>query len=169
MAQYIYIWMTVAVLAALAELISPGGRQGRLTGHVRFIAGLCVLVALLPAVKEGISRVKTFGEDGYEIILPDGKQDYGAYFEEGLEGITREQCEKWVYDVLEGHFAIQREDVGVLITVNTPETGYPEITGVSICLYGKAMLKDPHEIQRYIEACLGVPCTISVDLKKVSG
>ena len=165
MSQYVYAWITVAVLATLSELMISGGQQGKTAGHLRFVAGLCVLVAMLPAVKAGIYRLYEIADGAYEIQLPggeDGENDYNGYFSENILSITREQYEVWIYDALEREFALS--DGRVVAVVHMQETGgVPALAAVDICLMGTGILKNPHEIEAYVERQLSVPCTVSVD------
>lgn len=168
MGQYIYAWIIVAVLAALSELISPSGGQGKMTGHMRFIAGLCILAALLPTVKEGVLFLKDLGESGYESVMPelpsDGDHSYDAYFYDHLSGMTKEGAEAWVYDTLSERFSVDRQDCRVLVAVESGAEGVPVIASVNISLSGKGILANPHKIEAYVTEQLSVPCTVSADL-----
>ena len=118
MRQYIYAWITVAVLATLSEMMIPGGRQGKTAGHFRFVAGLCVLIAMLPTVKEGLSRVYSVADGSYELMLPSDEaydQNYEAFFSDHMEAITREQYEAWVYDALLREFSLPEDEVMAVI------------------------------------------------------
>ncbi len=165
MAQYVYAWITVAVLAVLSELLLPGGKSGKMAGHMRFLAGLCVLIALLPVIKDGVIRLRDMAEGNYELALPEGeKGDYEACFRENLAHLTQEQYEAWVYDTLQREFSIGQENCIAEVSVEDHGNGVPVITAVSIRLSGKAILKDPRRIESRISTALSAPCTVSVDL-----
>lgn len=167
MAQYVYAWITVAVLSVLSELLLPGGKGGKMAGHMRFLAGLCVLIALLPVVKDGLAHLRDLAEGDYEIVLPEGeKGDYEACFRESLADLTKEQYEVWVYDTLQREFAIDKENCVAEVTVAHHGDGVPSITAVFISLSGKAILKDPRQIESRIGTALSVPCMVSVDLNE---
>ncbi len=166
MSHYIYAWISVAVLATLAELMVPGGQQGKTVGHLRFVAGLCVLIALLPTLKEGVSRLYEITEGSYDITLPEGEdaaEVYDAYFSDNMAAITREQYEAWVYGALSQAFSLSRDQVWAVIHMRAEE-GLPELVSVEICLIGTGILKNPHQIKAYMEEHLSVPCTVSASL-----
>lgn len=169
MSEYIYAWISVAVLAALAELMLPGGKSGKTAGHMRFLAGLCILAALIPTVVEGVERLQALSEEDLLGILSseDIKADYEARFDEQLSTMTREQCETWVYAALEERFSVSREQCYVEAVVDVTDEGVPRILSVAVCLYGTAGLKDPHSIERYLSSQLSVPCTVAVDFDGV--
>lgn len=166
MSQYIYAWISVAVLATLSELMVPGGQQGKTTGHLRFVAGLCVLIALLPTVKEGVSRLYELSDGAYDITFPEGEnvaEGYDAFFSDKMADITRDQYEAWIYDALAQEFSLSEDQALTVIHMNEAE-GLPVLASVEICLIGTGILKNPHQIKTYMEAHLSVPCTVSADL-----
>ena len=166
MNEYIYAWITVALLAVLAELLLPGGRNGKLAGHVRFLAGLCILAALVPTVKEGINRLSDLADGDQVLTFPsiEAGQDYDAYFSDHLSDMTKEKCEAWVYEALQKHFSLPRDQCLVLVTVEADDKGLPLVASVEICLYGTAILVNSHSIETFISTQLSTPCTVSVDL-----
>ena len=55
MNTYILSLLAASLAAAVVELITPKGEGGRLVSHVRMVAGLFLLVALLAPLREGIT------------------------------------------------------------------------------------------------------------------
>ncbi len=166
MNEYIYAWITVALLAVLAELLLPGGKSGKMAGHMRFLAGLCILAALVPTVKEGIARLNDLADGDHAMTFPsvEAGRDYDAYFSDHLSDMTKEECEAWVYEALQKHFSLPRDKCFAVVTVETDDKGIPLVASVEICLYGTAMLANPHSIESYISTQLSAPCIVSVDL-----
>ena len=165
MGQYVYSWITVAVLAALAELLLPGGKGGKTAGHVRFLAGICILAALIPAVKESAIRIEDLMENKDEWSIPSGDatQNYTSHFEEQLSQITKEAWETQVYEFLRDEFFISREDCVVSAVVEKQADGMVAVTQITVYLSGKAVLVSPRQIRSRIEARWSVPCDVSSD------
>lgn len=165
MSQYIYAWIAVAVLAALSELLIPGGKSGKLAGHIRFLTGLCLVVAFLPAAQKGVSLFQDIKDmDLSSLTASDQAASYQTDFQNSLQQMTQEACESWVYSTLEETFSVKREDCTVVAAVASDGQEIPEITSVSIMLRGQAIKENPHSIEAYIEGKLSVPCTVSVEL-----
>lgn len=166
MNDYLYAWITVAVLAAIAELLAPGGKSGKLTGYLRFLAGLCILLAFLPTIKEGVKLLTNMKDGDLDTWLSgsDMTEDYEACFNESLCGLTREQCEGWIYDTLRTEFSINREDCLAQVTVVESEDGIPSVTKVSIVLSGRAVAKDPFPIRNRMSSAFSAPCEVAVDV-----
>ncbi|MBE6557979.1 MAG: hypothetical protein E7661_03080 [Ruminococcaceae bacterium] len=165
MASYIYTWITVAFLAALAELMAPGGPGGKLTGHLRFVAGLCVLLALLPAVREGVAKLQDLADNAYDLsVSEDAEKDYQQQFQASLTDMTADACESWVMTALETYFSISKDKCRVSVSVILDHNDTPSLSSVEICLLEEAILKNPHSIEKYITGQLSVPCTVRVEL-----
>ncbi len=170
MGQYVYSWITVAVLAVLAEMLLPGGKGGRTSGHVRFLAGICILAALIPTVRESVIRIEELMENKDEWSIPsdDATQNYTARFEEQLSKITKEAWEAQVYDLLRDEFSVPREACLVSATVEKQADGAVTVSRISIRFSGKAVLVSPRQIRSRVEARLSVPCDVSADLSGIS-
>ncbi len=165
MKEYLYAWICVAVLAALAEWILPPGAQAKTTGYVRFIIGLTLIVALLPVAREGLEHVENWrdggsGGDLWEEPVAD------PYFHEYLSELTANTCKDWVLETLMSRFGVSASQCEVAVAVSVGEDDVPKITEVQICLYGKEIFKNPHEIGAYVEGKLSVPCVVSVGMRK---
>lgn len=167
MKTYIYSLILVAVLAALVEMLLPDGQEGRMSGHIRLITGMCILLALLPPLRQGVLFLGDLADGSYELTLPDGAEaqgeaGYESVFDGYLSDISRKQTEAWAYEVLSEVFGISKENVRVTVTASAGEGNVPVLENIHVVLSGKAILKNPHEIEAYIAARLGCPCDVSV-------
>lgn len=159
MAPYIISWILVALLSAIAEFLTP---VGRLRGHIRYVAGLCILVALIPPLAQGLDAMTDLADRLPEEIPMTEAIGYQAYFMEYLSDLTAEEYQNWLGDRLHEVYGISREDCG--ITVEMREEGdLPMPASVHIGLRGKAVLTDPHALEGYVEKALGTSCTVYVE------
>ncbi len=167
MKEYIYAWILVAVLSALAEWMLPGGVNSKMSGAFRFLVGLCLILAFLPVAHEGIDRIRSFGEsdiyDGWEEGEPSAAE---PYFHEYLTEITSDTCKKWVLETLVSRFGVSAAQCEVTVTVSVGANDVPEISEVYICLYGNEIFKNPHEIEAYVEEKLSASCLVSVGMRR---
>ena len=58
MKSYILTLLSASLAASVVELLAPNGEGGRLASHIRMIAGLFLLVALLTPLREGIRLLR---------------------------------------------------------------------------------------------------------------
>ena len=164
MKGYLYAWVCVALLSAVAEWILPLGNPNGTPRYVHFIIGLCLTVALLPLVREGMERIGSLYADMEQEGDWENQSSSDAYFQEYVSGVTAECCQGWVREALSTHFHIADSLFEVAIEVSVGEENLPQITEVQICLYGKEIFQNPHEIEAYFEKALSVPCRVSVGI-----
>jgi len=158
--SYIISWILVAILSALAEFLIPGGRGGKLTGYVRYVAGLCILISLVPTISEGVGYIRDLSTDvSMNLIFDEAYADHHLHFMSYLSEVTQEEYETWLLNTLEEQFGITREDCEITVTMDQ-EGEVPMLASVGIGLSGKALLVDPHRIEGYVREKLSVACTV---------
>ncbi len=168
MAPYILTLLVASLAAAVVELLAPRGEGGRLAGHVRMIAGLFLLVALLDPLQKGIELLQSAadGELTEDILsaLPDDTPiDYESTFHAGLSAVGARETEAWVSSTLASSFSVPATDAIVAAVCETVDGGLI-ITEVRIALSGSSLLTNPHPIETYFEEQLGCPCYVTVSL-----
>lgn len=166
MSTYILSLLSASLAAAVVELLSPKGEGGRLTAHIRMVAGLFLLVALLNPLKEGIELLRE-AVDGdltarLEAMLPENiPADYEAVFGDTLTAVSRDEAEAFVVSALETEFGIPPS--GCTVSVSCAyEDGVLTVTEARIALRGKYMTHDPHPIEVYFAERLCCPCYVTV-------
>ena len=161
----LYALIATAVAATLVELIAPQGEGGRRGGQVRLIAGLCILIALIQPLREGITLLRAVAEGNLSEMIPDmelpSEEEYGSVWADTLEGLGEQEVASWVEGVLGREFGINPDNRRVqVICENTDSTLC--VREVRIALWGAAIWKDPHAIEAYVSERLFCPCTVSV-------
>ena len=166
MNAYILTLLAASLAAAVAELLAPKGEGGRLSSHVRMIAGLFLLVALLEPLGEGIRLLRDTADGDLaarvEDLIPDGVEtDYGVVFGDSLAAMGKEEVSSWVTETLNTRFGIPSEGCTVSVSCSYGEETLT-VTDVRICLTGRYVLQDPHPIESYVSRQLDCPCYVTV-------
>lgn len=167
MTPYILSLLVASLAAALVELLAPRGEGGRLAAHVRMLAGLFLLVALLSPLQKGIALLRTAAEEGVnddfiaDYVPEITPGDYQATFGESVSTISGQQVESWVVDTLSSDFDIPAADCTVQAVCRT-ESGTLTLEEVRIALHGTAALRDPHPIEKQVSDTLACPCYVTV-------
>lgn len=175
MTSYLYTLLATALVAAVAELLLPRG--GRTGGAVRLLGGLCLLVALITPLGEGLTFLRSVAEEGMEAALwedvgGDGNAptpaDPSALWGETLSVLTEEAAISAVKEHLESRFSIPPEGCRVAVTVTAlPPTNDPEgiplptLTEVRVTLLGVYLTRDPYAIETALSARFG--CEVRVE------
>jgi hypothetical protein len=166
MTTYVYTLLVSALAAALVELISPKGEGGKLASSIRMLAGLCLLVALLSPLREGLRLLESFRDgslsDDVEALLPESVlPDYGEVFGDTLTAVTEQEVEAWVQSLLVSSYGIPAEGCTVSALCDY-DAETVTVTEVRIALLGKYALTDPHPMESAVTQALGCPCYVTV-------
>ena len=166
MKAYILTILSASLVAAVIELLTPKGEGGRIAAHVRLIAGLFLLVALLNPLREGILYLKSAAEgnltDRLAEVLPESSaEDYEEVFLGVLTDAGALETEAWVLSALETVFHIPPTACTVE-AICEAEGNALALREVRIALSGEYMWEDPHPIEAYISAQLQCPCYVTV-------
>lgn len=157
---------SAALIASLAELLTPRGEGGRSVAYVRMIAGLFLLVALLDPLKQGINILRDTAEGELaarvEALLPEADPaDYGEAFSDTLTAISRREAERFVRERMESEFGIPPE--GYTLSVSCEGAGETVIfTETRISLQGAYVWEDPVPLEKYFAERLACPCFVTV-------
>ena len=166
MNAYILTILAASLAAAIIELLSPKGEGGRIASHVRTVAGLFLLVALLGPLREGILFLRSAAEgnltDRLASMTPDvSPEAYEEAFRDTLVGIGKEETEAWVLSALHTVFGIPSTGcIGAAVCETEGNT--LDLREVRISLCGEYVLENPHPIETYIVSQLQCPCYVTV-------
>ncbi len=164
MGEYVYALMLVGVSAAMVELLSLGGEGSRMRGHLKLVAGLCVLVACIRPMQEGVVYLKELVNRDTSMLLPQeqpGGEAYRHIWDDYMGDMSCQEVRAWTQTTLHEVFSISAEESEVEVTIEMRE-GVPYLSDVYISLWGKAILKNPHQIEMHISSALGCPCYVYV-------
>jgi len=138
-----------------------------MAAHVRMVAGLYLLVALLNPLREGIRLLRSMADGDLasrvESLIPsDVETDYNGVFGDSLTTIGAGEICSWVTDVMETRFGIPPEGCVVWASCAYAEDTLT-VTEVRISLQGSYALRDPHPIEAYFAEQLDCPCYVTVE------
>ena len=164
--SYVTTILAAALSAAVVELLAPRGEGARIAAHVRMIAGLFLLVALLQPLKEGILILRS-AMDGNptdrisDMLSTHTSGNYEDAFYDTVAGIGKEKTEDWVRSALQSSFGIPTSGCRVQAVCDAAGEGVA-LTELRISLHGKYALENPHPIEAYMSEQLGCPCYVTV-------
>lgn len=167
MKPYILSLLSASLVAALVELIVPKGEGGRMASHIRMVAGLYLLVALLNPLREGISLLRSMADGDLvsrvESLIPsDMETDYNGVFGDGLTAIGAEEICSWMTETMETRFGIPPEGCKAWASCAYSDDVLT-VTEVRISLQGSYALRDPYPIEAYFTEQLDCPCYVTVE------
>ena len=171
MSAYVLTLLSASVAVCVIELLLPKGDGGRVAAHVRLVAGLFLLVALLNPLREGLLLLRSAATGELGELLEDrlppipSAEVYGEAFGDTLSEVGRQEVEAWALETLELVFAVPAEGCAVEAVCEAEgnaETPTLTLRELRIGLRGKHALQDPHPVEDYFSERLGCPCFVTV-------
>ncbi len=167
MKTYILTLLAASIAAAVIQLLAPKGEGGKLGEHIRMVAGLFLLVALLTPLKDGIALLRSAAEgelsEHLTVSVSDGVLgDYEAVFGAALSSVGQNEVKAWVVSELESRFGIPPSGCRVSVTCIVEEE-LLSVCEVRIALRGEYVTQAPHPIESRVTEALGCPCYVTVE------
>ncbi len=162
--HYILSLTAASIAAVVVELLAPRGEGGRLASSVRMTAGLFLLVALLSPLRAGLELLTGLAEGSLELPAAE-TVDYGSTWQGALVAMGERELVAWAVDALYADFSVPPAHAEVIpVFAEDGDALPPPLSELCIVLHGASVLEDPHPIEEYFTAALGVPCRVTVAL-----
>lgn len=171
----LYPLLLLLLGAGILEYLLPAeGSGGKTSAAYRAVAGLCILLAMLKPLTQGLSLLHDLsagGTDGLrgrleqmDILPPEDTSAGEKKLADRLAEAGASQVEEWVYAALDSTFGIpaRHATVTACVSVDLSDGEYVRLEQVYICLSGSAALRNPHDIESWFSDALGCPVTLSV-------
>ena len=163
MNKYLISIITVSICIGIYNIIAP--QFHAIEKYTKVIGMLVVLCTIISPVKE---LIKVFEENGFENIKESiGDYDNGEYdeyneiFKEYLNSFSIEEIRNDIYYVLDEKFEISNNDSEIEIFTDFVD-GNLTISKIQILLKGKAIFKNPYQIEEYFSNQLSCDCQVLI-------
>ena len=162
MKEYVYALILVAVMAAVAELLTDGTGA---SGAVRLVAGVCVLTALIQPLSDGVRwlRGSAVEENWSEwLSVPKADVDADAVFSEQLGTLSEQAVVNEAKRLMRENFGIPSDQCRVVADVSVLD-GVTQIQRITVVLSGSSVLKNPRNVKAFMEQTFGGECVVAVE------
>ena len=151
---YIYSLILTALVTVIVELITPSASAT--SRQVNFVCGLCIAVALIMPVKEGVEWLIAAQHEGFFDIGGDHVliEDYDDAFSEQINKLSEDELKR----VLCERFDISSENVDVRLILDEDYN----IGQITVILSGKGIFANPHELINYLENTYGCEAEVAI-------
>ncbi len=153
--EYFSTVIGVAVICSICALISPDGGAP----YVKLVGGLCVLCVLISPLSSIIENTVDHIEDEnfFEDMYGDASvfENVEDIFDKALADASEGEIESGLKSLICRTFELREEDVEVYVALDEGS-----LSDASVCLAGRAVFADPHEIIKYVEEMLSCRCEI---------
>ena len=164
MKSYFIALLSASLLAALVGILSPEGEKGSLAKHMRLICSLFLICVLIMPLKDALSDLKGLIGGGLDLSLPslDEQPSYEDRMEEALHDASTSYFTDMLTRMLEEQFEISTGEVRCIV-VWSEEDGTLRPQRITVVLSGRAIWKNPQEIEVFVSELLGCPCASAIE------
>ncbi len=164
MRNYLIALLSASLLAALIGVLSPSGEKGALEKHMRLISVLFLICVLIAPAKSALKGLEGLISGDIVPSLPDygDRPSYEDQMEEALGEASTAYFTEMLTQMLEEQFEIASGEVRCIVAWSE-EDGTLKPTQVTVVLSGKAIWKNPQDMESFVEGLLHCPCTSAIE------
>ena len=164
MKNYFLTLIAASLVAVLVGILSPDGERVGIAKHMKLLTSLFLVCVLINPLQSGIVGLQKLMNG--ELSLPEldgsGQEDHLQQMEDVLNGASVNYFCDMLTETIEGQFSIEKGSVRCL--VEWEQTGETLTPGrVTVILSGKAIWKDPREIEAFVSELLGCECVTAIE------
>lgn len=159
MREYLMSLIMAALTVGLIGVLVPERDSGGIRRYVTFAGSLCVLILLISPVVRALDFVGELTDGGFDISFENNTEQYEEQFKQYISSLSEESMGAELVSVICEKFDISGEECHVKVDTYEAD-GEPAIGRVTVILSGKAIFRDPYEIEQYITGLLGCECSV---------
>lgn len=159
MREYLMSLIMAALIVGLIGVLVPEGDGGGLRRYVTFVGCLCVLILLISPITRVLGFVGELSDGGFDISFDKQRDEYDERFKQYIMSLGEESITAELTDIICEKFDISEQECHVKVDTYDAQ-GQMAIGCVTVILSGKAIFRDPYEIEQYITDLLGCECAV---------
>ena len=159
MREYLMSLIVASLIVGLIGVLVPEGDGGGLRRYVTFTGSLCVLILLISPVTRVLGFVSELSDGGVDVSFENRADEYDEQFKQYITSLGEESITSELTDIICKQFDISDKECHVKVDTYDAQ-GEMAIGHVTVILSGKAIFRDPYEIEQYITELLGCECTV---------
>lgn len=157
MREYLMSIITAALIVGLVGALVPEG--GDLHRYVTFAGSLCVLILLISPITRVLGFVGELTDGGIDLPLENSTEQYEEQFLQYITSLGNESIATELAGMICERFDIAEQECHVKVDTYEAQ-GEMAIGRVTVILSGKAIFRDPYEIEQYITDLIGCECAV---------
>ena len=165
MKEYFISVLAASLIAALIGILTPDGEKNGTSKLLKFLTSLfliCVLVAPLTDLVCSLQKLA----DG-EINLPDIEEELKPNYEqqrdEALSSASKTYFTQALTQMLEQEFSIASGEIRCIVVWEQTDNGEERPARITLVLSGKAVWKDPKQMEAFVTELLGCECISAIE------
>ena len=166
MTTYLTTLITASLTISLVTLLSPQGERAGIAKHMRLLTGLFLICLLISPMCRIIEEL--YNADGGTLQIPGIEQDqpskdsYQEQLDQAMRQASTSYFTQMLTQMIESQFAISEGNIRCTVEWDrNEETSIPK--RITVVLSGKAIWKDPREIEAFVTNLIGCECVSAIE------
>jgi len=158
---YILSIFATAILITVVDILAPSG--GGLSKHLRLVSSLVLVCVLISPTVSLAQKLQDFANGDWNFEIEGDVEDhYSEELQNALDGASLEYFAGMLEQTLCEEVAIAEDELRVQIEwIGDGENLRPQ--KVTVVLSGKAIWKNPAQIEEYVTSLLGCACVSAIE------
>lgn len=151
--RYVYSLILTALVTVIIELLMPN--DSATSRQINFICGLCITVALILPVKDGILWLIDAQNKDFSFVSDEASpEDYSDVLSEQISKLSADELKRLVSE----KFDIPSDCIDAHMHFNESHS----LEKITIILHEKGVFINPHRIMDYLESTFNCPAEVAV-------
>ena len=161
--SYVLSIFATALLITVVDILAPIGAGSGLSKHLKLVTSLVFVCVLISPTVSLAQRLMELANGNLDFEIEEDMEDYYSNeLQNVLDDASRQYFEEMLTDTLCKEFEIVEDDIRIHVAWDdTDESLRPQ--KVTVILSGKAIWKDPAQIEAYVTSLLGCVCATAIE------
>lgn len=160
--SYILSLIATVFVATLVGILAPSG-DGGLARHLRLLTSLVLICVLISPILSIAEEVRDLLDGNFTFEGDTGvDEDYASALEESMNATSKHYFVQMLTQTLAERFSIAEDDIRCRVEW-TEEKDNLHPSRVTVILSGRAIWKNPTEIEAYVTSLLGCECVSAIE------
>ena len=161
--SYVLSIFATALLITVVDILAPTGAGSGLSKHLKLVTSLVFVCVLISPTVSLAQRLMELANGNLDFEIEEDMEDYYSNeLQNVLDDASRQYFEEMLTDTLCKEFEIVEDDIRIHVAWDdTEESLRPQ--KVTVILSGRAIWKDPAQIEAYVTSLLGCACATAIE------
>ena len=164
MKTYLITLITASMAVALIGILSPRGEKDGIAKHMRLLTALFTICVLIAPLRDAVAAMGGILDGTAELPWeePQENERYEQQMNEALQNASTSYFTQMLTQMLQTRFLINDGEIRCTVKWKHENEMLSPVR-VTVILSGRAIWKDPEEIEVFVSELLGCECVSAIE------
>ena len=164
MKTYLVTLITASMALALVGILSPRGAKDGIAKHMRLLTAFITVCILIAPLRDAIASLGGILSGDTELPWEEPQEDerYEQQMNEALQNASTSYFTQMLTEMLQSRFEIADGEIRCAVTWEQDNEMLSPVR-VTVILSGRAIWKDPAQIEAFVSELLGCECVSAIE------